>query len=80
MKILFISHSFPPIIGGIENQNYQLIEALRKSNQVKIIKNTRGKVWLPIFIPIAFFKAFFLMSRYDVCLLGSGVLAPLGSF
>ncbi len=79
MKILFISHSFPPIIGGIENQNYQLTKALKESSQVKIIKNTRGKIWLPIFIPISFFKAFFLMSNYDVCLLGSGILAPLGS-
>lgn len=79
MKILFISHSFPPIIGGVENQNYQLTEALKKSSQVRIIKNTRGKAWLPIFIPITFLKTFFLMSRYDVCLLGSGILAPLGS-
>lgn len=79
MKILFISHSFPPIIGGIENQNYQLTEALKKSNQVRIIKNTHGKAWLPFFVPLAFLKAFFLMSNYDVCLLGSGVLAPLGS-
>ncbi len=81
MKILFISHSFPPIIGGIENQNFQLTEALKKTEQakIKIIKNTRGKIWLPIFVPITFLKAFFLMSRYDVCLLGSGVLAPIGS-
>jgi phosphatidylinositol alpha-1,6-mannosyltransferase len=79
MKILFISHSFPPIIGGIENQNFQLTQALSKSEQVKILKNTKGKSWLPIFAPIAFIKAFFLMTRYDVCLLGSGVLAPLGS-
>ena len=79
MKILFISHSFPPIIGGVENQNFQLTEALSKSAQVRIIKNTRGKIWLPIFIPLTFLKAFFLMSRYDVCLLGSGILAPLGN-
>ncbi len=79
MKILFISHSFPPIVGGVENQNFQLAEALKKSAQVRIIKNTRGKIWLPIFVPLTFLKAFFLMNRYDVCLLGSGVLAPLGS-
>ena len=79
MKILFISHSFPPIIGGVENQNFQLSEALSKSVEIKIIKNTQGKLWLPIFIPLTFFKAFFLMTQYDVCLLGSGILTPLGS-
>ncbi len=79
MKILFISHSFPPIIGGVENQNFQLSKALGKSAEIRIIKNTRGKIWLPIFIPLTFFKAFFLMTQYDVCLLGSGILAPLGS-
>lgn len=79
MKILFISHSFPPIIGGIENQNFQLTQALAQSNEIKIIKNTRGKFWLPIFIPLSFFRALFLMKNYEVCLLGSGILAPIGS-
>ncbi len=79
MKILFISHSFPPIIGGVENQNFQLTEALGKITKIRVIKNTRGKIWLPIFIPLTFFKTFFLMSQYDACLLGSGILAPLGN-
>jgi len=79
MKILFISHSYPPILGGIENQNYNLARALSKKTEVKIIANERGKIWLPIFIPLTFLKTFFLMTQYDVCLLGSGVLAPLGA-
>lgn len=78
MQILFISHSYPPILGGIENQNYQLVEALRKDNSVKLIKNTKGKIWLPFFVPIAFLKSLFLMRKMDACLLGSGVLSPLG--
>lgn len=78
MKILFISHSYPPILGGVESQNYNLAQGLSKIAQVKIIANGRGKWWLPIFVPITFFRAFFLMTSYDVCLLGNGVLAPLG--
>jgi len=78
MKILFISHSFPPILGGIENQNFQLTKALKKTEEVIIIKNSRGKHWLPFFIPYAFLKSLFLMRKCDVCLLGSGVLAPIG--
>jgi len=79
MKILFISHSFPPIIGGVENQNFQLTKSLGKLANVQVIKNTRGKIWLPIFIPLTFMKILFSPNSYDVCLLGSGVLAPLGN-
>jgi phosphatidylinositol alpha-1,6-mannosyltransferase len=78
MKILFISHSFPPILGGIENQNFQLAKALEKTETVQIIKNSQGKFWLPLFVPWAFLKSLFLMRKSDVCLLGSGVLAPIG--
>ncbi len=77
LKILFISHSYPPILGGVENQNYNLAKGLSQFTPIKIIANGRGKWWLPIFIPITFFKALFLMTNYDACLVGNGVLAPL---
>jgi glycosyltransferase involved in cell wall biosynthesis len=80
MKILFISHSYPPIHGGVESQNYNLAESLKKICEVKIIANGKGKKWLPIFLPAAFFKIISQMGRYDACLLGNGVLAPLGAF
>ena len=80
MRILFISHSFPPTVGGVENHNFHLSQSLSNLADVKIIANTRGKRWLPLFLPRAFVKALFLMARYDVCLLGNGVLAPLGRF
>ena len=79
MKILFISHTFPPIFGGVERQNYFLSENLKKHAQVKVIANGKGKMWLPIFLPMAFLQALFLMSDYDVFLMGNGVLAPLGA-
>ena len=78
MKIIFISHSYYPILGGIENQNRDLAEGLSQLTKVKIIPNRKGKYWLPIFIPWTFFKTFFLLMRYDAVLLGSAVLAPLG--
>lgn len=78
-KILFISHSYPPILGGVENQNYNLAKNLAEITPTKIIANGRGKIWLPIFIPVAFLRAFFLMTVYDVCLVGNGVLAPLAA-
>ena len=78
MKILFISHAYPPTKGGVESQNYNLANKLRETTETKIIANGRGKGFLPIFLPWAFLKAFFLMTKYDVCLLGNGVLAPIG--
>ncbi len=79
MKILFISHTFPPVFGGVERQNYYLSEELKKIAQVKVIANGKGKKWLFVFLPAAFIRAMFLMPRYDACLLGNGVLAPIGA-
>jgi glycosyltransferase involved in cell wall biosynthesis len=78
MKILFISHSYPPIWGGVESQNFNLAENLKKIADVKVIANGKGKIWLPIFLPITFLRMLFLMFRFDACVLGNGVLAPLG--
>ena len=78
MRILFISHSYPPIWGGVESQNYNLAEHLKKIADVKVIANGWGKKWLPFFLPATYLRMLYLMSCYDVCLLGNGVLAPLG--
>jgi phosphatidylinositol alpha-1,6-mannosyltransferase len=78
MKLIFISHSYPPILGGVENQNRDLSRGLTEITKTKIIANGKGKYWLPVFVPWAFLKTFFLLMRYDAVLLGSGVLAPLG--
>ena len=78
MKILFISRAFPPITGGIENQNYELSVWLPKICTVKTIANKRGKLFLPIFLPYALIRVFFLIKNYDAVLLGDGVLSILG--
>lgn len=78
MKILFISRAFPPVVGGIENQNYELSRWLPKHAEVKTIANQHGKLFLPLFAPYALLKAIFLMPRYDVLLLGDGVLGIIG--
>lgn len=78
MKILFISRAYPPTVGGMENQNYELSVWLSRVAEVKTISNRRGKKFLPLFLPYALFRAFFLMPQYDVLLLGDGVLAIVG--
>lgn len=79
VRILFISHSYPPIWGGVESQNFNLAENLKKVAEVKVIANGKGKIYLPIFLPITLVRMLFLMPKFDVCLLGNGVLAPWGA-
>ncbi len=57
MKLLFVSHSYPPIKGGIENQNYNLAKGLEKLIKVKVIANGRGKWFLPFFLSLGFFES-----------------------
>ncbi len=78
MKLLFIARAFPPVIGGIENQNFQLIQSLKKTVEIITIANPKGKWFLPIFYPFAFFCALLKSNQYDVILLGDAVSAPLG--
>ncbi|MBP9728428.1 MAG: glycosyltransferase family 4 protein [Candidatus Moranbacteria bacterium] len=78
MKILFISRAFPPITGGIENQNAALAEWLPKHATVRTLANHGGKASLPWFLPWVLIQSLWLLPRYDAVLLGDGVLAPLG--
>lgn len=80
MKILFISRAYPPILGGIENQNAGIAKHLGRLTDVTIIANTRGKRFLPFFLPYVLIRSLFLLPKHDVILLGDGVLGPLGAF
>jgi glycosyltransferase involved in cell wall biosynthesis len=78
MRILFISRAYPPVVGGMENQNYELSVWLARVTKVQTIANRRGKKFLPFFFPYALWCALFSTRRYDVLLLGDGVLACIG--
>jgi phosphatidylinositol alpha-1,6-mannosyltransferase len=80
MKILFISRAYPPVVGGIEMQNYGIASALGKLTDTKIIANKKGKKFLPLFLPWLTLKLFFLIPSYDAIVFGDGVLSPIGAF
>jgi len=80
MKILFISRAYPPVLGGIEMQNYGIAQALSKITETKIIANTGGKKSLIFFLPWIKIKSLFMLAKYDAVLFGDGVLSPLGVF
>ena len=74
-RILFISRAFPPIIGGIEKQNAEIHKHLSKIADVTLVANRHGKRFLPFFLPYAIAYTLWKARRYDVVLLGDGVLA-----
>ena len=51
MNILFISRAYPPVTGGIENQNYALSVWLPRYATVKTLANRHGRAFLPLFAP-----------------------------
>ena len=77
-RVLFISRAYPPTLGGIEKQNKSVHDELSRIDDVTLIANTRGKKFLPLFLPFAFMRSLFCLRRIDVILLGDGTLAPLG--
>lgn len=77
-KILFISRAYPPILGGIENQNYEISKSLSEITETKIIANKFGRKMLPLFAPYALVQTFWLLPKYDIVLLGDGVLSIIG--
>jgi phosphatidylinositol alpha-1,6-mannosyltransferase len=79
-RVLFISRAYPPVLGGIENQNYGIATELSQLTAVKIIANKRGKKFLPLFLIQSTFVSLFSLWKYNVVLFGDGVLAPLGIF
>jgi phosphatidylinositol alpha-1,6-mannosyltransferase len=78
MKILFISRAYPPIVGGLENQNFEIGKWLGKIADVTIIANKRGKKFLPFFLPYAIIKSLFIAHNFDAILLGDAVLSLVG--
>lgn len=77
-RVLFISHAFPPTVGGVETHNFELSKWLSELTPVTTIANKRGRKNLPFFGFYAVFKIIQLLPKHDVVLLGSGVLGLLG--
>ncbi len=78
MKILFISRCYPPVLGGIEKQNFEIRRSLSKYCELDLIANRLGKFFLPVFLIYALVRSLIIMPRYDLLLLGDGVLAIVG--
>lgn len=78
LRILFISRAYPPVVGGIENQNFSLGKELHSQADTTIIANRFGKKMLPLFLPYALIYTLVSIRKYDAILLGDGVLSLVG--
>lgn len=75
MKVLIVSRSYPPTLGGLEQQNFSLVQGISKLTEVGEIVNPYGKPLLPLFLPWCLLVLIMRINRYDVVLLGDGLLA-----
>jgi glycosyltransferase involved in cell wall biosynthesis len=78
LKIILISHAYPPTIGGIESHNFELSKWLGQLAEVTTIANPRGRWFLPFFAPFALVKMLWLLPEKDAVIFGSGILAING--
>lgn len=72
-SIQFVSRAYPPVVGGIENQNKAIHENLSKHLSVHAFINKNGKKALPVFLPWTIIKLLF-SNNQNIVLLGDGVL------
>lgn len=80
MKLLFISRSYPPLVGGLEKHNQAIYCAVKKKIGANTLVNKRGKWALPWFLSLCFMRALLVSSRRESVLLGDGVLSIVGWF
>lgn len=77
MSILFITRTYPPAIGGMENYSYNLYQNLAAHRSVTLRANRRGKKALPWFLLTNLVWLLLHGRRYRHLHFGDAVLAPL---
>lgn len=80
LKLLFLARTYPPLIGGMENFSYHLINSIAglKKAEVTAIVNKKGRSFLPLFLLLLVPKLIFSARKYSLIHLADGVLAPIG--
>jgi len=78
MNILFITRSYSKNKGGKEIYNYNLVQALKKTNDVYAITSSGSFLNLVWFYPYSFVKTFYYLStkKVDVVHFGDNFMLP----
>jgi glycosyltransferase involved in cell wall biosynthesis len=74
---LFLTRSYPPVIGGIEQYCYDLFRHLAEVEDVVLCANSKGKRYLGPFLAKAVVHLLRNRKTYSHIHFGDGVLAPL---
>lgn len=82
MRLLYLTRKFPPAIGGMEQMNYHLVEALRPLTDVDLIAWGHSQLGLPWFGLTAALRITRRLSasasrRPDLMVIGDAALSPL---
>ena len=80
MKILFITRTYPPSVGGMEKFAFDFYQKLQKNNSVYLLANTNGKKMLPLFIIRVIIFLLFNSRKYELIHFYDAVLCPLTIF
>ncbi|MBD3238097.1 MAG: glycosyltransferase [Candidatus Moranbacteria bacterium] len=80
VKVLFVSRTYPPVIGGMEKLSYQLIKNLSNKPEIKAtaLVNTNGPKALFFFFPMALIRTVLAAKKFDIIHLSDAVLSPIG--
>src|SRR5258705_9458804 len=77
MKLLFITRTYPPLVGGMEKFASDFYENYRRKGDIDLIANSGGKKMLPfLIIKVAFFLLLY-SRKYEVIHIYDAVLSPL---
>lgn len=81
LRVLLVSRTYPPTVGGMERFSYHLAEELSKTADITLLANRRGKAGLAYFLPYAVAAGSYLIKRekIDVVHLCDGLLGPVGA-
>ncbi len=78
--ILFITRKYPPVVGGMQKQSFELTKSIQKLYESYIISWGKSQIFLPWFFLSAFTKSCWIIITKNVELihLGDAFLSPLG--
>ena len=80
MKILYITRKYPPSVGGMQRQSFELAKALSGKAEVEVIAWGHSQAFLPFFIFYALLKSAYLIpaKKIEIVHVGDALLSPLG--
>lgn len=77
MKLLFITRTYPPAVGGMEKFASDFYANYRKQGDIDLFANPGGKKMIPFFVIKVIVFLVFHSRNYDVIHLYDAVLSPL---